>query len=419
VRIGIYVHSESGNTLSVAEAIKEKIQSPERQIEIIHLKRPDGIGTDVVDFKFDAISQPNEFDAILFGAPVNAFSLSSYMKAFMNQINSLDGKKVLCFMTQAFPYKWLGGNKGMEQLTNLCIAKNGVVVGKGIVNWHRENKDSIVKELAANFEKNLFGGNISENMNNKKKSRKKIFIVILIILAVLGVLAFNPIKLIFQKNELKTKISDMINNKILPMANYSQNFEKSGEYYDKLNFVFSDKFDELTLEKRFEFLRDIAYEFKTNRESIMLTDKYDVYKENRTWMSVNPKITVKTTKNNYEYVPMDGMIYNGKSYTNEDFESEAEKTNDIATDNEIHDYMQSIWQGYEETLPSDESEARVYIDASKKFNISIIDAYCAWVTVENININFNITRNEVYESGINRLSEIGFENINGVWKYGY
>jgi hypothetical protein len=73
------------------------------------------------------------------------------MTAYLMQAASLKGKKTGCFVTQSFPYPWMGGNRAIGQMGKICGSKGAEVFGTGIVNWssrHREKKIAdIIEEL--------------------------------------------------------------------------------------------------------------------------------------------------------------------------------------------------------------------------------------------------------------------------------
>lgn len=64
------------------------------------------------------------------------------MNAYLNQIPSLQDKKIACFVTKGLPFDSTGGNQAIKQMKNVCRALGGVVIGTAIVNWSmgREKK---------------------------------------------------------------------------------------------------------------------------------------------------------------------------------------------------------------------------------------------------------------------------------------
>ncbi len=154
MNIGIIVYSQTGNTLSVATRLREKLAAAGHAVT---LERIEVIG-DVAPgrpVQFKTLPNPEPYDALVFGAPVQAFSLCQPMLGYLKQIPSLQGKKVVCLMTQGFPYPWLGGNRAVRQMTRICESRGATVCGAGIVNWMNKRREQqivqVVDELGRLF----------------------------------------------------------------------------------------------------------------------------------------------------------------------------------------------------------------------------------------------------------------------------
>lgn len=147
MNIGIIVHSATGNTLSVAEKLKDSLAAKgyvatvERVTAVSDDPRVTG-GNQLKD-----APSIDSYDALIFGAPVWGFSLSSVMNAYLQQQPSLRGKKVGCFVTQQLPYACMGGNHAIRQMKNACEAGNAVVCKTGIVNWSSKKKEDQITVL--------------------------------------------------------------------------------------------------------------------------------------------------------------------------------------------------------------------------------------------------------------------------------
>lgn len=148
MNIGIIVHSSTGNTLSVAEKIRDSLISAghtatlERVTAMNEDPRAEG-GSRLKD-----APGTDSYDALIFGAPVWAFSLSSVMRAYLSQLPSLHGKKAGCFVTQHFPHAWMGGNHAVRQMETACEAKGAVIFETGVVNWSSQQREKQIVSLA-------------------------------------------------------------------------------------------------------------------------------------------------------------------------------------------------------------------------------------------------------------------------------
>ena len=58
------------------------------------------------------------------------------MTTYLEQVASLQGKKVVCLVTHFFPKKW-GANQTINQMIEICESKGATVCGTGDVGWPR------------------------------------------------------------------------------------------------------------------------------------------------------------------------------------------------------------------------------------------------------------------------------------------
>lgn len=148
MKVGIIVHSHTGNTLSVAQRLKEVLAAAGHLVSIERVEAIDENPNAAINVKLKNIPDTSAYDILIFGAPVRGFSLSPVMKAYLAQIPTLNEKRVGCFLTQAFPHPSMGGNRAMGEFKKACEAKNGNVIQAGIVNWSlgREKKIANILE---------------------------------------------------------------------------------------------------------------------------------------------------------------------------------------------------------------------------------------------------------------------------------
>ncbi|MBU0595208.1 flavodoxin [Candidatus Bipolaricaulota bacterium] len=141
MNIGIVVYSWSGNTLSVAEKLRDRLASSGHTAHLVQVKVVGERKQGARDFKLDALPDLSSYDALVFGAAVEAFSLSPVLTAYLKKVESLAGKRVACLATQQFPYPWMGGSNAIRQMRGLCRAKGASVVGSAVVNWAKSRRD--------------------------------------------------------------------------------------------------------------------------------------------------------------------------------------------------------------------------------------------------------------------------------------
>ena len=146
MNIGIIVHSETGNTHSVAMTLKEKLSAAGHAVNIERLKVVGEFKAGIKDLPLETVPDAGQYDALVFGAPVQAFSLSAVMAGYLERIASLQDKQVACLVTEAFPYPWMGGNRAIRQMRKICESKGATICGTGIVNWMNARRDQQIVE---------------------------------------------------------------------------------------------------------------------------------------------------------------------------------------------------------------------------------------------------------------------------------
>lgn len=146
MKVGIIVYSQTGNTFAVAEKLKEKLAAAGHAASIERLTTVGG-ETDPGRAKIEKLPDLSGYDALVFAAPVQAFSVSRVMANYMKQLPKLDNRKVAVFVTKGLPFNFTGGSKAIAQMTGEAGAHGGRVVASGIIHWGKREKE--VPELIA------------------------------------------------------------------------------------------------------------------------------------------------------------------------------------------------------------------------------------------------------------------------------
>lgn len=149
--VAVIVHSQTGNTFSVAERLKDMLIEKGLNVDLERLKTEENEMEYIKKIKEKSLPDAAKYDVIVFGAPVNAFTLSMLMKAYLKQQRSLAGKKVLCFVTMAFPKPWLGGNRAIAKMKKICGSKGVTVKDTGIINWNNPKREEMINEISQRF----------------------------------------------------------------------------------------------------------------------------------------------------------------------------------------------------------------------------------------------------------------------------
>ena len=148
MKIGIVVHSFTGNTLSVAQEIQNMLLLSGHLAEVEQIKISGGEQPNNTQFLIENPPDVSKFDALIVGAPVRGFSISPVISTYLKQVTSLKDKKVVCFITKQLNSYWTGGKRAINTMKDLCEAKEGIVVGTGVIYWKSKNRDNDVGLLA-------------------------------------------------------------------------------------------------------------------------------------------------------------------------------------------------------------------------------------------------------------------------------
>jgi flavodoxin len=150
VKIGIVVYSQTEHTYSVAQKLQEKFHEEGKEVEIERVVPEGEVHPGSKDIKFETLPDVEKYDALIFGSPVHAFSLAPAMKAYLEQIPSLQNKKIAAFVTKGLPFNWTGGNKAIGKMKDICQSKGGSIIGTDVVVWNK-SRDKKIGDLIRKF----------------------------------------------------------------------------------------------------------------------------------------------------------------------------------------------------------------------------------------------------------------------------
>lgn len=153
MNIGILVYSYTGNTLSVAEKIKEQIHQNGDQAQIHRVTCINGNPNGPNPFVLKDVPDVSGYDKLIIGAPINGYSLCKAMKMYFDR-SKIDVDAVNCFVTQHFKSPLFGGNRGIKQISKF-VTKHGTKINNtAIVHWSSKDRDKqidIAVQLMAQF----------------------------------------------------------------------------------------------------------------------------------------------------------------------------------------------------------------------------------------------------------------------------
>jgi len=144
MNIGLVIYSWSGHTLEVAEKLKSKLESAGHAVTLLPVELTAERKQGARDFEIAGLADLSSYESIVFGAAVEAFSLSPVLSAYLSKIDSLSGKKVACLVSQQFPFAWMGGNRALNQMKKLCRAKGASIIGSAVVHWTASKREASI-----------------------------------------------------------------------------------------------------------------------------------------------------------------------------------------------------------------------------------------------------------------------------------
>jgi flavodoxin len=147
MKIGIIVHSATGNTLSVAEKLREALANKGHAVSLERVTAMNDDPRAEGGSRLKDAPDVGPYDAFVFAAPVWGFSLSTVMKTYLAQLPSLSGKRAGCFVTQQLSHAWLGGNHAIRQMKGALKAKGAEVFSTGVVGWSCKEKEEQINRL--------------------------------------------------------------------------------------------------------------------------------------------------------------------------------------------------------------------------------------------------------------------------------
>ena len=147
MKIGIMVHSQTGNTLSVAQKLQDVLQAAGLETDLARVEAENDGSNTQSPVKLVSAPDTAPMDALVFAAPVWAFSLNAVMKAYLTQLPPLQDKLVCCLVTQHFAWPWLGGNRAIRQMKDLLTQKGARVLATGIVNWSNKAREAQIETV--------------------------------------------------------------------------------------------------------------------------------------------------------------------------------------------------------------------------------------------------------------------------------
>jgi len=143
MKIGIILHSQTGNTLQVGEKLLEKLRNDGHNVTILRMQNSQK--TDSTkrqkEVNLDCMPEVVGYDALIFGGWVEAFQLCTGLTMYLNQLSTIENNNVSCFVTQHFPFSWMGGSNALSKMARILATKGVKIRASGVVNWSNKQRE--------------------------------------------------------------------------------------------------------------------------------------------------------------------------------------------------------------------------------------------------------------------------------------
>ncbi len=151
MKIGLIIYSQTGNTRQVAKRLQESLSKAGHEVVLEEIIIKGETPAQPGKFELVETPDPNLFEAVIFGAPVQAFSLNPVMKAYFEQLTQLKGQQVALFVTKRLPLLVTGGTGSIAHMKKVCEEKGARVVGTEIVIWADKKREASIRQCVDKF----------------------------------------------------------------------------------------------------------------------------------------------------------------------------------------------------------------------------------------------------------------------------
>jgi multimeric flavodoxin WrbA len=154
MNIGLVVYSWTGHTLAVATEARDHLAAAGHKVTLERLETVGPVRPGDTNVQLRAMPGIDGYDALVFGSPVQGGMVSSPMATYLDQIASLQDKKVACLVTHFFPARW-GANQALDQFKAICRAKGATVCALVEMGWPRfgrkDKMDHVAEQLRSSI----------------------------------------------------------------------------------------------------------------------------------------------------------------------------------------------------------------------------------------------------------------------------
>lgn len=151
MNIQLLVHSQTGNTLFVANALKEAIEPINPEITLTHIEADNEREMNTDRIAITKLPDCSNADLIVLAGPVRGGSPSPAILKTIETLGSMQGKQCVVFTTEFFPYDWMGGSRAVSRMEKELTARGAHVTRHAIIHWKRKDREKQIDQFITTF----------------------------------------------------------------------------------------------------------------------------------------------------------------------------------------------------------------------------------------------------------------------------
>lgn len=158
MKTAIIIHSLTGNTLSVGNKLKSKLNAKGMDADLIQIEPIGGEDKNESDpskIRFQHHLDVGQYDCVILGSPVRGFSMSPVMKAYLTHAGEMTTPEIFVFVTHFFPFAFMGGKTALRQLKSEIEKKGGRVRDSAVIDWKNPMREKQIERLLDRWEKEI------------------------------------------------------------------------------------------------------------------------------------------------------------------------------------------------------------------------------------------------------------------------
>jgi multimeric flavodoxin WrbA len=152
MKIGIFIHSQSGHTSAMGMAIVNKLRKKGLDVDIDLLRATKRARPFMKHVELKKTPEIADYDVVVLGGPVWFMQPSPLLLSFIDEITHLKNKKALCFVTTALPVRFSNGKTVLNKLNAKLDALGAMVLRSESFCWglwlDKKRLDRVAQKIA-------------------------------------------------------------------------------------------------------------------------------------------------------------------------------------------------------------------------------------------------------------------------------